>query len=200
MADEKTVDQLVDEVKTLVESKHSEVKGIAEEALGKTAAGEQLTTAAKELADEALIGLNEAKVRLDELEQKIARQRENEDGEFKSVGERFTDDETIKAFLTSGAKGRAGVEIESKAIISALTTNAAGSVGGAIVPERIPGVYGVANRPLRVRDLLTQGRTNSNSIQFVRKPRSPTPRRPLPKRLARPRLSLICSFRCRPAT
>jgi hypothetical protein len=62
---------------------------------------------------------------------------------------------------------RIGVEIEQKAIISALTTNAAGSVGGAIVPQRIPGVQGVANRPLRVRDLLTPGRTNSNSIQFV---------------------------------
>jgi HK97 family phage major capsid protein len=57
--------------------------------------------------------------------------------------------------------------MDQKAIISALTTNAAGSVGGAIVPQRIPGVQGVANRPLRVRDLLTPGRTNSNSIQFV---------------------------------
>jgi HK97 family phage major capsid protein len=167
MADEKTVDQLVDEVKTLVEKKHDEVKAIATDALGKINAGEALTEAAKEIADQALIGMNEAKARLDELEQKVAQRREAETVEFKSVGERFTDDEGVKAFMASGSKGRIGMDIESKAIISALTTNATGSVGGAIVPQRIPGVHGVANRPLRVRDLLTPGQTSSNSIQFV---------------------------------
>jgi HK97 family phage major capsid protein len=167
MADEKTVDQLVDEVKTLVEKKHDEVKAIATDALGKINAGEALTEAAKEIADQALIGMNEAKARLDELEQRVAQRREAETAEFKSVGERFTEDEGVKAFMASGSKGRIGMDIESKAIISALTTNAAGSVGGAIVPQRIPGVHGVANRPLRVRDLLTPGQTSSNSIQFV---------------------------------
>lgn len=166
MADEKTVDQLVDEVTALVETKHNEVKGIAEDALGKTAAGEKLTEAAKELADQAILGLNEAKARLDELEQKVARQREAET-EAKSLGEIVTDDENLKAFIARGGKGRVSVEIEQKAIISALTTNAAGSAGAAIVPERIPGVQGVANRPLRVRDLLMPGRTTSNAIQFV---------------------------------
>jgi HK97 family phage major capsid protein len=166
MADEKTVDQLVDEVKTLVEKKHDEVKAIATDALGKTEAGEKLTSAAKELADEALIGLNEAKARLDELEQKVARRSESED-EVKSLGEFVTDSQEIKDFLARGGKGRMGVDVEQKAIISALATNAAGSVGGAILPDRQPGVQGVANRPLRVRDLLMPGQTNSNAIQYV---------------------------------
>jgi HK97 family phage major capsid protein len=166
MADEKTVDQLVDEVKTLVEKKHDEVKAIATDALGKTEAGEKLTSAAKELADEALIGLNEAKARLDELEQKVARRSEAAD-EVKSLGEFVTEDEGMKAFMSQASKGRYGVEIEQKAIISALTTNATGSVGGAILPDRQPGVQGVANRPLRVRDLLMPGQTNSNAIQYV---------------------------------
>jgi len=167
MAEEKTVDQLVDEVKSLVEKKHDEVKAIATDALGKIEAGEKLTESTKELADQALIGLNEAKARLDEIEQKIARQRENEQTGAKSVGEMVTDNEGLKAFLSSGAKGRFGVEIESKAIISALTTAANGSAGDMIVPDRIPGVNGVANRPLRVRDLLMPGQTSSNSIQFI---------------------------------
>jgi hypothetical protein len=109
MADEKTVDQLVDEVKTLVEKKHDEVKAIATDALGKTEAGEKLTSAAKELADEALIGLNEAKARLDELEQKVARRSESED-EVKSLGEFVTDSQEIKDFLARGGKGRYGVD------------------------------------------------------------------------------------------
>jgi HK97 family phage major capsid protein len=165
MADEKTVDQLVDEVKTLVERKHDEVKAIATDALGKTSAGEKLTEAAKELADEAIIGLNEAKARLDELEQKMVRKHDETVEELKSLGEQVTDDAAVQEFLKQGAKGRVGVEV--KAIISALTTVAAGSSGAFIVPDRVPGVQGVANRPLRVRDLLMQGRTNSNAIQYV---------------------------------
>jgi HK97 family phage major capsid protein len=165
MADEKTVDQLVDEVKTLVENKHNEVKAIAEDALGKTAAGEALTTAAKELADEALTGMTEAKVRLDELEQKVARNHQGDVEAIKSLGQTVTDDPKLKEFIASGGKGRVGVEV--KAIISALTTDAAGSVGGAIVPQYIPGVVPVPLRRLTIRDLLTPGQATSNSIIYV---------------------------------
>ena len=168
MADEaKTAAELAAEVKASFETKLDAVKAIAEAVKGKAEHGEELGQSAKELADEAITGMNEAKARLDELEQKVARRGQAEGDEQKSLAETITDSEDVKAFIASGSKGRVGVNVEQKAIISALTTNAAGSVGGAIVPDRIPGVQGVANRPLRVRDLLMQGRTNSNSIQYV---------------------------------
>ena len=164
MADEKTVDQLVDEVKALVETKHNEVKGIAEDALGKTAAGEALTTAAKELADEALIGLNEAKARLDELEQRVVRKGSDERDQPKSAGQIFVEDENVKSFIANPSAGkRIGVEV--KAVISSLTTSADGSAGDLIVPDRGPLVE-PAKRRLTVRDLLTPGRTSSNAIQY----------------------------------
>jgi HK97 family phage major capsid protein len=163
MADEKTVDQLVDEVKTLVETKHGEVKAIAEDALGKTAAGEQLTAKAKELADEALTGLNEAKARLDELEQKLARKGGEGREQPKSLGEQITEGNEEAIAALGGKKGR--VSVETKAIISALTTVAAGSAGDLIVPDRGNLVAGVERR-MTVRDLLTPGRTNSNAIQY----------------------------------
>lgn len=162
----KTADEIVAEVKTAFETKHDAVKAIAEEALGKVEAGEALTETVKGLADEALTGMNEAKARLDELEQKVARQREAEVEAVKSLGEEFTDDPKVKEFIASGGKGRVSMEV--KAIISSLTTLADGSAGDLIVPQRIPEIVQPALRRLTVRDLLTPGRTNSNAIQYVK--------------------------------
>jgi HK97 family phage major capsid protein len=166
MAEEKTAAELAAEVKADFDKRIDEVKSFADELKGRTEKGEDLSKSAKELADQAIIDMNEAKARLDELEQKMARQREVE-AEFKSIGEVVTDDENVKAFLANGGKGRISVGVEQKAIISSLTTAANGSAGDLIVPDRIPGVQGVANRPLRVRDLLMPGRTDKNSIQFI---------------------------------
>lgn len=162
----KTVDQLVGEVKTLVETKTNEVKGIAEDALGKTAAGEALTKAAKELADQAITGLNEAKSRLDELEQKALRAGERNAVEVKSPGQVVAESDELKAWLAGSRKGTFSHEV--KAIITALTTDANGSAGDLIVPQRQPGVIGLPERRMTVRDLLTPGRTNSNAIQYVK--------------------------------
>lgn len=167
MADiDQNVDAIVREVKNAFETKHDAVKAIAEDALGKAQRGEEMTNTVKELADEALAGMNEAKARLDEIEQKVARNGADDENITKSLGEFVTDSADIKSFLSSGlSKGRAGVEV--KAIISSLTTAANGSAGDLIVPQRIDGVVGVPVRKLTVRDLLTAGRTDKNSIQFI---------------------------------
>jgi HK97 family phage major capsid protein len=167
----KTVAELAAETKAAFETKTNQVREIAEKALAEAEKGVPMAETAKELADQAILGMNEAKARLDEIEQKVARQRETETEEFKTVGEQFTDNEDVKAFLANGSNApksaRVGAEIEQKAIISSLTTVAAGSVGGAIVPQRLPNIVPIAQRPLRVRDLLMAGRTNSNAIQYV---------------------------------
>lgn len=166
MADEtKTVDEIVAEVKTAFDTKHEAVKVIAEKALAEAEKGTPLSETAKQLADEAIVGMNEAKARIDELEQKVAKQHESDVEQVKSLGEEFTDDPKVKEFIASGGKGRVSMEV--KAIISGLTTNATGSAGGAIVPQYIPGIVPVALRRLTVRDLLTPGRATSNSIIYV---------------------------------
>ncbi len=75
MTETKSADQLAQEVKAAFDTRHDQVKAIAEEALGKAAKGEELSAATKQLADEALTALNEAKARLDEVEQKLARKK-----------------------------------------------------------------------------------------------------------------------------
>ncbi len=167
MPELKTAEQLAGEVKAAFDAKVDQVKAIADEALGKAAKGEDLSAATKQLADEALVGMNEAKARLDELEQKIARKGPDDQNAHQSIGQQVVASEEIKSFLESKvSRGRASVEV--KAIISSLTTDAAGSAGDLIVPDRLPGIIVPGQRRLTVRDLLTPGRTASTSVQYVK--------------------------------
>ena len=164
MTEPKTAEQLAGEIKADFDKRFDEVKAIATDAIGKAEKGEPLAAGAKEKADEAITGLNEAKARLDEIEQKMARRGPSDDNRAKSAGEQLTDDEAVKAFMDNPTSGkRIGVEV--KAIISSLTTVADGSAGDLIVPDRKPMVDPVTRR-MTVRDLLTPGRTGSNAIQY----------------------------------
>jgi HK97 family phage major capsid protein len=167
MTEPKTAEQLAGEVKAAFDARHDQVKALAEEALGKAQKGEDLSAATKQLADEALVGMNEAKARLDELEQKIARKGADDETRPRSIGEQVLASDDMKTFLASRAsRGRASVEV--KAIITSLTTDAMGSAGDLIVPDRLPGILAPGQRRLTVRDLLTPGRTSSTSVQYVK--------------------------------
>lgn len=143
-----------DEVKKQAEATQAEIKN-----LGK------VTDETKKLADEAMIKHNEISARLTEIEQKLADRGKVKDRP-KSAGETFTDSDDYKAFAKAGGKGR--VVVGMKAIISALTTDADGSAGDLIVPQRLPGIIAPPQRRLTVRSLITPGRTSSNAIQYVK--------------------------------
>lgn len=121
-----------------------------------------LTNETKVKADEALIKHNEVVARLGEIEQKLVRAT-GERTKAKSIGEQVTDSDAVKALMGT-KRGRANVSI--KAIISALTTDADGSAGDLIVPQRVGMVDLVARRRLAVRDLITPGRTSANAITY----------------------------------
>lgn len=158
----KSVAEIAAETKAAFDAKLDKVRETAEEFKGRIEKGETLTTAAKELADEALTGMNEAKARIDELEQKMA-VRNTQAAERRSLGEQMTAgrEDEIKGL----ADRRSSVRLDTKAIISSLATDADGSAGDLIVPQRGPLVGGVERR-MTVRDLLMQGRTSSNAIQY----------------------------------
>lgn len=143
------------------------VKEFAEDAKGRLEKGEQLSTAAKQAADEALVKFNELSASMGEIEQKLARAG-NPDGSKarKSVGSLVTADEGIKAFMDR-APSKGSVSFSCKAIITSLTTDADGSAGDLIIPDRQAGIVAPPERRMTVRDLITSGRTNSNAIQFV---------------------------------
>lgn len=142
------------------------VKGIAEEFKGKAAAGDKIAEGAKQTADEAIVKLNEAKARLDELEQKMARRPHEGREEVKSLGRQFVDSDSYKSLTGSaGQRGKANLEI--KATITSATTDAAGSAGDLVQATRLPGIVGAPERKLTIRDLLMPGRMDGNSLEFV---------------------------------
>ncbi|MED5546121.1 MAG: phage major capsid protein [Pseudomonadota bacterium] len=159
----KTAAQLAAEVKADFERKHDKVKEIAEQALAEAKNGNQLGSDLKEKADELLTGMNETKARLDDLEQKMARGGGEETGP-RTAGERFVHDEGFKEFAgQTRPRGRHVVEVKD---ISSLTTDAAGSVGTLIDPDRSPAPVMQPQRRMTIRALLAPGSTASNAIEY----------------------------------
>lgn len=158
----KTAAELAAEFKRDFDTKHDKVKEIAEKALAEAEKGVPMASTAKELADQAILGMNEAKARLDEMEQKMARRGQPGD-EARTAGERFVEDEGFKAFAgQTRPRGRHIVEVKD---ITSLTTDAAGSVGTLVRPERAAAVE-LPRRRMTIRALLAQGNTASNSVEY----------------------------------
>jgi HK97 family phage major capsid protein len=160
---QKTAAELAAEVRRDFETKHDKVKEIAEKALAEAEKGTPLATTAKELADTAILGMNEAKARLDEVEQKMARRGEQGE-QLRSAGERFVEDEQFKAFAgQQRPRGRVLVDVKD---ITSLTTDAAGSAGALIPSDRRGLQVELPQRRLTVRSLLLPGTTSSNAIEY----------------------------------
>lgn len=142
------------------------VKGIAEEFKGKAEHNDKISESAKQTADEAITKLNEAKARLDELEQKMARRPQDGKDEAKSLGRQFVDSDSYKSLIGSaGQRGKANLEI--KATITSATTDAAGSAGDLTQATRLPGIVAPQDRQFTIRDLLMPGRMDGNALEFV---------------------------------
>lgn len=165
--DKKTPEDLAKEVKDSFAKAQDEAKAIAEKALHEAKKTGDLTAQTKEKADEALLKMNELNEKLSEMEQKLARRGTSSDGAYKSLGQSFVENDTVKSLLESSSK-RGRAEIEVKQIITSLTTDAAGSAGDAIARHRIAGIQEMPERRMTVRDLITPGTTDSNAIEYVK--------------------------------
>lgn len=164
MSEVKTAADLAAETKAAFEAKHDEVKAIAEKALAEAESGKGLTETTKELADQALTGMNEAKARLDELEQKLDR-RGNDQKQSYTAGERFVEADEFKNFAgQTRPRGRVIIDVKD---ITSLTTDAAGSVGTLVQPARAMGVD-LPQRRMTIRSLLAQGNISTGSIEYDR--------------------------------
>lgn len=167
MSEQKSAAELAVEIKGDLERRHNEVKAIADDAIGRAKAGEDMTRAAKEVADQALTALNETKARLDELEQKAARQGAREDGPT-SPGAEFVASDEYKSRLGEGANLRPGqvIGIDVKAITS-LTTDAAGSAGAATRYERVASpLVNLPDQTLSIRSLVAPGQIAGPGLEY----------------------------------
>ena len=150
----------------------SELRTKAEAALTEAKNAGTLSAETKQAVDELLTKHN-AKAqeidgitaRIDEIEQKGVRGGGRDEAP-KSIGERFVEDDNVKAWLgSSPSKGKADMRVQ--AALTSATTDADGSVGDAIAPTRLPGILPLPQRRLTVRDLLTSGRMDGNTLEYV---------------------------------
>jgi HK97 family phage major capsid protein len=160
----KSIDDLAAEVKADFDKRFDEVKAIAEAAVAKADKAEALTEEEKARADNALTEFNESRIRLAEVEQKLARRGVEQNGPPKSAGYQFIESDEVKAFCANPTSGRR-VGVEVKAVISGDITDTTGAAGDLVVPQRGM-LVAPPERRLTVRDLLTPGRTSSSSIQY----------------------------------
>ena len=149
-----------DELKSLVNKANEEAKAAG------NVASETKTAIEKIVEGNAAIH-----ARLLEIEQKQARRAGADFDLMKSTGESFTDSDTFKKLASEG-RGTARMTFKSVTMNAAVTnitssSTGTGGVGGAIAPDRLAGVIAPPNRRMTVRNLLMQGRTGSNLIQYV---------------------------------
>lgn len=164
----KSVEAIAAETKAAFDTKFAELKAIAVDALGKAEKGEPLAAGAKEKADEAIIAVNEAKARLDEIEQKLVRRGADEADERQSLGDMFVNSDIAKKMLADGSAFRGRASFEAKATLTLATTDSAGSVGDGVQNTRLPGILPLPQRRMTVRDLLTPGRMDGNTLEYVK--------------------------------
>lgn len=166
----KSVAEMATEIKAAHEKAFDSVKAIAEEALGKAKSGEALTTSLKEKADEALLKMNGLTEQVADLEQKLAAGGGAGDAaEQKSIGQQFVESEGFKAFQDAGfSKAARAGSVQIKATLSSSTADVAGAVGDAIRPTRLPGILELPQRRMTVRDLISPGQMDGNSLEYIK--------------------------------
>lgn len=159
------LERLAGELKQKFETQHDAVKEIAEKALSEAKKTGDISSGLKEKADEALLGMNEIKARLDEMEQKAARSGSGDERQ-KSLGQRFIELDELNA-MKSAPRSGASANLMVKADLSSSTQDVAGAVGVAIAPNRLPGILALPQQKLTIRDLISPGQTDSPNIQYV---------------------------------
>jgi len=163
------IEALAKEVTEKFKKSFDEVKQIAEKAVADAKKGIDMAEGEKAKADEALIKMNGLQAQVTEIEQKLARSTKAEDDKPKSFGEQYVESEGFKAWQASGfSKNARGADLKIKATLTSATTDSAGSVGDAINATRLPGILPLPQRRLTVRDLISPGQMDGNSIEYVK--------------------------------
>ncbi len=170
MADNQLADK-IGELGTSLASIKEQVGNLAIDFTSKLAATGEVSAELKEKTDKALSELGDVTTRLGEMEKRAARENEIGENEQKSLGDLVIDSSEFKAgMLTGASRGSIRVKADRAAITSANTTVGAGrSQGTSLVPgARVPGIFGLPERQLTIRDLVLPGQTASSSIEYVK--------------------------------
>lgn len=160
------IDEELKTVNASLKQVNDQLKAHAEASEKEIKAHSKLSEETKASVDKLLIEQGELRARLQAAEQVVAKM-ENGGGTRatqKTIGEMVAGSEEIKNFNTS-MRGVVAVKVGS---IHAAIDSGAASAGDLIVPQRVQGIVAPPNQRLFIRDLLSWGRTTSNSIEYVK--------------------------------
>jgi HK97 family phage major capsid protein len=175
-ADAQNLEKLLADVKSELTRVGDDVKRTAENALKQskdagTVSAEVKQTADKLLTDQAKLNdaMNKLTGRLEELsdrnldlEQRVSSRGRGGKDEVKSLGQQVSESDGLKQFVAQGARGTIKVPVQN------VITSGAGSAGSLITPDRDPEIVGLPRRQMTIRQLLSVGRTTSNSVEYAR--------------------------------
>jgi HK97 family phage major capsid protein len=168
--DDPDLPTLAKEFRTLAQelkTRDTTVKEWTEKAAAEIKANGAIATETKAALEAQAKAATELAARLGEMEQLVAKLKANDNPEpgRESIGKKFTEDEKVVEFLKGGMGAKGRVQVRVKAITS--LTSGDGGAGDLIVPTRVPGIIRQPDRAMTIRDLLSVGRTTSNSIEYV---------------------------------
>lgn len=153
-------------LKTSLQKQHQEVQDWTKKAADSIKETGQIAADVKAGLEKAAKEGEALAQKFAELEQLVAQLKSNDNAPKArpSVGKQVTEDEKFKQWLKDGGD-KSRIRIGVKAITS--LTSGDGAAGDLIVPQRNPGIIRQPDRAMTIRDLLSVGRTTSNSIEYV---------------------------------
>jgi HK97 family phage major capsid protein len=130
----------------------------------------ELSADTRAKVDEMLTKQGELQANLQAAEQKLAKIEANGAGgdvQHQSFGQQFVNGEEFQAFAgKTTPRGR--VDMTFSAAITSVTTDTDGAAGDLVTNTRLPGIIAPPDRRLTVRDLITPGRMDGSTLEYVK--------------------------------
>ncbi|WP_312914479.1 phage major capsid protein [Stenotrophomonas sp.] len=120
--------------------------------------------------DELLTAQGALQANLQAAEQKLAQIEANGAGgdvQHQTFGQQFVNGDEFQAFAAK-ATPRGRVDMTFSAAITSVTTDTDGAAGDLVTGTRLPGIIAPPDRRLTVRDLITPGRMDGNTLEYVK--------------------------------
>ena len=141
-----------------------DLKAFAEQSKKEIDLHQQISGETKAKVDELLTKQGELNARLTAAEQALVNDdRHGQASAPMSLGRRVVDSEEFQANASRLARGKGSFSVPVQAAITESTS----SGGDLLQSTRVPGVMAPPEQRLFIRDLLSWGRTGSNSIEYV---------------------------------
>ncbi|MBF4433203.1 phage major capsid protein [Vibrio anguillarum] len=157
------VEQQVETLNASIKNIGDLVKAQAEAANKEVARLGEMSAETRASVDTILTQQGELQARLQAAEQQMLNAgKDDEQEEFRSAGN-IVAAKLSEQGVTSAFNGKTRIQMPRSAI-----TSVDGSGGALVAPDRRPGIIGIPEQGLTIRDLIAPGTTTSNMIQYVK--------------------------------